>query len=141
MCAYAEARNLTFQKESKSIEKPMAKEMFMLSLGTGSVKEAYPFNKVKDYGLVEWIKPLISIMMSASSETVHYQLRKLFNTVTNDNENNEDYVRLEPGLLNASPDMDCATEENMLFLKEAGLDFVANNEETIDQIVDKLINY
>ncbi len=136
MCAYAEARTMKFP--DKGIDMPKAKDMFMLSIGTGSVKKSYPHNVVKDYGLAEWIKPLIDIMMSANSETVHYQLRLMFDTVVRAGQN-PDYVRIEPTLLSASPDMDDASEENMTHLKEAGLDYVASNSDEIDTIVDKLL--
>lgn len=135
MCAYAEARTMNFP--DKGIEKPGAAEMFMISIGTGSVNRSYPHDKVKDYGLAQWIKPLIEIMMSANSETVHYQLRLMFDTVVNSG-SNPDYMRMEPALLNASPEMDDSSAENMNHLKEAGLDYVARNSEEIDRIVNRL---
>ncbi|MFT5054179.1 MAG: patatin-like phospholipase/acyl hydrolase [Oceanospirillaceae bacterium] len=138
MCAYAEARSMDFPK--KDLPTPSAKDMFMLSIGTGSVKKSYSHSEVKDYGLVEWIKPLIDIMMSANSETVHYQLRMMFDTVVKKGDTNKDYIRIDPDLLSASSEMDDASEENMNHLREAGLDYVASNKNQIDAIVKKLID-
>lgn len=137
MCAYAEARTMDF--EHKEISKPSAKDMFLVSIGTGTVKHPYPFEDVKDFGLAHWIKPLIDIMMSANSETVHYQLRMLFDTVVAKGETNKDYIRIEPPLLNASVEMDDASSKNTAHLQEAGLNYVADNSSLIDHIVETLV--
>ncbi|MDN3670330.1 patatin-like phospholipase family protein [Echinicola jeungdonensis] len=88
MCAYAETRKLDF----KNVKKPTSKDMYLLSLGTGSENETYSYSQAKNFGLAQWIKPLISIMMSGNSETVSHQLKWLFDA----GNNKEGYVRLEP---------------------------------------------
>ncbi len=137
MCAYAEARGMKFLE--KKIENPTAKDMLLISIGTGSVKKSYPYKKAKNFGLAQWIKPLIDIMMSANSETVHYQLRMMFDAIVEQGEHNPDYIRIEPELLNASSEMDNAEKENMINLKVAGLNYVADNSKLIDRIVECLI--
>ena len=56
-------------------------DMLILSLGTGTVQKHYDYQKAKDWGLIGWVSPIIDIMMSAASETVDYQLRKLYQTL------------------------------------------------------------
>lgn len=130
LCAYAEVRDMKINE----VVKPTSIDMFLLSLGTGSVKEPYPYNKVKDYGMVQWIKPLINIMMSGNSETVSYQLKKLFEAGNNSN----GYIRIEPELYNASPDMDDASEKNLKALDEAGLYYISENEAVLERVMDNL---
>lgn len=137
MCAYAEARSMEFV--DKGVKNPSAKDMFLVSIGTGTVEKAYSHDDIKDYGLAQWIKPLIDIMMSANSETVNYQLRMMFDSVVEPGTSNKDYIRIEPDLLSASSEMDDASPENMARLREAGLDYVANNSSEIDHIVDSLL--
>lgn len=79
MCAYAEARKCDFG----DIHRPSSKDMLMLSVGTGSDKESIPFERAKRFGLVQWIRPLIDIMMSGNSETVSHQLEWLFDAGNN----------------------------------------------------------
>src|SRR5690606_38988087 len=55
LCAYAEARTMKF--ESKGIDYPTAKDMLLLSLGTGEVKKPYAYKDAKDWGSISWIKP------------------------------------------------------------------------------------
>lgn len=38
-------------------------------------------NKVKDWGQIQWVKPVIEIMMSGNSEATHYHLAQIFDTL------------------------------------------------------------
>lgn len=131
MCAYAEARKLTFG----DIANPISTDMILLSLGTGSVNKGYPYDQAKNFGSLKWIRPLISILMSGNSETVSHQLEWLFDAGFNA----DNYIRIQPDLLHASVDMDDASISNLNALRDAGISFVAQNEELIDAIVQKLI--
>lgn len=113
LCAYAEARKLKFNATKN---KPTAKEMAILSIGTGNIDNPYYYKNAKDWGMVQWLKPLIDIMMSGVAETVDYQLGQIYDAVGKPNQ----YLRLSPDLHNAKPSMDDASHENLKALKEAG---------------------
>lgn len=140
MCAYAEARTSKFSEILHRPDKPdypNATEMLLISIGTGSQGKSYPYAKAKKWGIAGWLRPLIDILMSGNSETVHYELNQLFSATRK--ANIENYIRLEPGVETASTEMDEATPENMLALEEAGKIFVAANQELLDKIADMLI--
>jgi patatin-like phospholipase/acyl hydrolase len=140
MCAYAEARTIKFSDIPACKEKPdypTATEMILVSIGTGSQGDSYPYRKAKKWGVVGWLKPLIDILMSGNSETVHYELKQLFGAA--DPANLANYFRLEPSVGTAQSDMDLATPENMHALEEAGKTFVSNNRNQLDKIVKLLI--
>jgi patatin-like phospholipase/acyl hydrolase len=126
LCAYAEARKLTIENTQT---KSTAKNMVILSLGTGKIEKRYYYNEIKDWGLVEWIKPLIDILMSAGPETVDYQLESIFDAVGVNNQ----YIRIMPELGLASPEMDDASEENLTALAEAGRE-AAEDKENFNKI-------
>lgn len=132
MCAYAEVRKLTFG----DITHPTSKDMLLISLGTGHINQGYDYQKAKNFGFLQWARPLISIMMSSSSETVSYQLRWLFDAGFNA----ENYIRIEPDLLHANMEMDDASVTNMNALRHAGLDYVEKNGDSINNIVQKLVD-
>lgn len=136
MCAYSEARSLNFDGKAES---PSAKDMIVLSIGTGSVRKPYPYDKAKNWGLVQWIQPIIDVMMSGNSETVHYQINQIFDTVS-DHEDST-YFRLEPQLGTANSEMDDASEENLQALNAAGKAFIslAANDRQLDEIVRLLL--
>lgn len=139
MCAYAEARTINFGKvlSNKKPKNPSAKDMVIISLGTGSESEPYHYKEAKDWGMVQWIKPIIDIMMSGNSETVDYQLQQIFKTV----EGKGHYFRLKPSLYNASSSMDDAGMDNMRLLEEAGKKSVESYAAQLDRIADLLIEH
>lgn len=141
MCAYAEARRLAFESAlnmSNKPDYPTANNMYMVSIGTGSQKQPYYYDQAKDWGVISWLKPIIDILMSGNSETVHYQLNKLFSSVEGDKNNN--YIRLEPQLINGDNDMDNGKLENLKALESDGKIFVEKNEKTLKTIAENLIN-
>lgn len=145
LCAYSEARGLKFTdtrvlngsfKMSKP-DFPSAKDMLLVSIGTGSSKKRYEFEELRNAGLIKWLPVIIDIMMSGNSETVHYHLSKMWDTL--DGEDKKDYYRLEPELGMASPDMDNVKKKNLKLLHDAGQTFVFNNIKMLNEIADKLI--
>ena len=49
-------------------------DIFMVSLGTGSEKERpLEFNRVRNWGVVNWAQPLLTIVFNGISDTVNYQ--------------------------------------------------------------------
>lgn len=138
MTAYAEARTMDFAKIIGNDNKPSfpgANNMFMISLGTGSIKKPYYYEEAKDWGNIQWIKPVIDILMSGNSETVDFELKQLFSTCTNP----KDYVRLVPDLRGASAEMDDASSSNIKALLRLGDKFVADNKEILNNLADQLI--
>lgn len=141
LCAYAEARKIRFSEILKDPEKPdlpSAKDMLIISIGTGTVKKSYHFETLKDAGEIKWIEPIIDILMSGNSETVDYQLRQIYNTLTI--HDRQDYYRLEPSLHEALPEMDNAEADNIENLRQAGLLFVEKNQEMLDEIIQKILS-
>ncbi|HWY11362.1 MAG TPA: patatin-like phospholipase family protein [Bacteroidia bacterium] len=127
LCAYAEAYN-RFDKT--------AKEMVILSLGTGYVRKAYDYNDVKNWGEAKWIRPLLDIMMSGVSDVVDYQLKQMYSAVKSPNQ----YLRINTEMpIDVSPDMDNATQQNLLGLKALGTETAQKNSKVIDDFLNFLI--
>ena len=137
LCAYAEARTLDFGKQDTpgDIAFPSAEDMFVLSLGTGTEQEPYYYDKAKNWGMVSWIQPIIDIMMSGNSETVDYQLKQMFKAVKKQGS----YHRIQPSLHNAKSQMDDVSPQNLNAVHEAGLVYIANNEEKINKVIDQIL--
>lgn len=141
LCAYAEVRKLAFSRllnDPKKPDTPSAKDMLLLSIGTGTVKKPYHFNDLKNAGEIKWIEPIIDILMSGNSETVDYQLKQIYGTLSRKDE--KDYYRLEPPLHEALSDMDNATGINVEHLRQAGLLFVERNQPMLNEIVTKILD-
>jgi patatin-like phospholipase/acyl hydrolase len=141
LCAYAEARKLNFSKlfnNAEKKDKPTAADMIIVSMGTGSVKKRYHYDDFKHAGEIKWLEPVIDVLMSGNSETVAYQLTQMYRTL--EPENQKDYYRLEPGLKEACSEMDEATPDNINNLYQAGLAFVRENIDMLEDIAKKLLD-
>ena len=132
MCAYAEARKTDF---SDRTNKPTAKDMLLLSVGTGLIKKEYRYDKAKDWGLVEWIRPVIDIMMSGVAETVDYQLKQIFDSIGKPG----NYLKITPSLAGASHEMDNVDPDNLVALSRAGSLAAEANRNELDRFAELLL--
>ncbi len=146
MCAYAEARTTYF--ESVAITHPSAKDMMILSIGTGSSNmELKNVSKSGDWGVINWAKSIPDIMMDGGLDTVNYQVNLLFDTLTGEDKKNYKRVDVPESLRNAyyNSDMSDASKENIDKLQSAGKKTIANanktkpNEHTLDEFIRKLV--
>jgi patatin-like phospholipase/acyl hydrolase len=131
LCAWIEAHKSDFG----FCKNPTADDLFILSVGTGKEKKRYKYSDAKDWGLVGWARPMLDILLSASAEVVHYQMKQLFSTEGCTGK----YHRLEPELGNASVEMDDASEGNIRSLREAGSAFVREHVERLESVVEALL--
>jgi hypothetical protein len=67
MAAYVAARRLF----------PGERDILLVSLGTGEDRHPFDFAKAKNWGLIEWARPLFKVLLGGLSDSVDYQLRQL----------------------------------------------------------------
>jgi len=138
MCAYAEVR--THLKVPGGETFATAAEMAILSLGTGAVHKPYFYAQAKDWGVVGWVRPLIDMMMTGVSETVDYQVRKIYQAVERPNQ----YLRINVDLNNLPPgvtsDMDNADDENLRGLLARANEEAERREEELTSFARLLID-
>ena len=111
--------------------------MIIISIGTGTVLKPYCFEDFDNAGKLKWISPLIDILLSANVETLDYQIQKMYQTLGH--RNSQNYHKIIPDLKKASPEMDETSKENIFNLIQAGLTYINENQEQLNQIVNKLI--
>lgn len=102
MCAFAEAKVMFGN----------AADIMLLSLGTGESARTISFKDAKDWGLVQWAKPILDIVFDGVSDTVDYQINQLLN--------NNRYYRMQTNLAQTGKGMDDAGKENINELKHLG---------------------
>jgi patatin-like phospholipase/acyl hydrolase len=127
LCAYAEARKLG--------SKPNASDMLILSLGTGDVKTQYSYQQVKNWGSLEWVKPVIDILMSGTVEVADYQLRKMFEAAGAP----EQYLRLQSPLAPQNVALGNSDPENLHELVAIGQRTAELNAGALDKFVALLL--
>ena len=127
LVAYTEGRNIFKMEKGREAT---AKDMKILSLGTGYTRKRYNHSKAKNWGAAQWVQPVIDILMSGSAEVAHYQLDKIYGTIANPGQ----YLRLDGDLkpTDIDPDMDCATAGNMKKLQDFGKNLFKANKKAIE---------
>ena len=122
MCAYADAVNMGIDPD----------EIVMVSIGTGTPSNqramGYRHDEAKDWGLVGWAVPLLTIVMDSLSDTVEYQLGRILPP--------ERYFRLQARLIWANEALDDVSEQNMAALKADAQDYVIRASDYIDQVCE-----
>ncbi|NCZ62897.1 MAG: patatin, partial [Cellvibrionales bacterium] len=102
--AYAEARKL-FPDD----------EIAMLSIGTGELTRAIPYEAAKTWGSALWVMSLLDCMFDGVSKAADHQMRLFLG---------EDYLRLQTPLHYASDDMDDASQGNIRNLKQTAEELI-----------------
>jgi len=75
------------------------------------------------------------LVHSVAANSAVYQMRQLFKIA----ECSDCYIRLEPELGKAKPDMDDASDENIRQLKDAGACFIKEHVEELDEVVGRVL--
>ena len=130
MCACVEAFNSNPELNISDLK--------VLSLGTGEVDKSYHYSEAKSWGIVGWIGPVLDVMMSGASETVDYQMRKLFNSAGYPDQ----YLRLQLDFQDFSDvdsAMDNATEKNMRALERAGQKLAHDSDVALTAFAQTLV--
>jgi patatin-like phospholipase/acyl hydrolase len=130
LCAYAEVR-----EKFKSAGSKKQMDMFMVSIGTGSKKESYEYNKAKGWGKLGWVKPVLDIMLAGASETVDFQLKHIFDAIGC----GDTYFRISPDIGNATIEMDDASPENLKALRDAGIAAAKLHDNQLEAIASFLV--
>jgi patatin-like phospholipase/acyl hydrolase len=104
-------------------------EVLMVSLGTGQQTRPLPWERIKDWGALEWARPIIDILLDGQSDTVDFQARQVLE---------EGYWRIQTELNRASDDLDDARPENLEALQAEAADLVEREAPTLAEIASAL---
>jgi patatin-like phospholipase/acyl hydrolase len=105
-------------------------DVVLVSLGTGERTRRRSFEEIKDWGLVEWARPILDVVFDGSSDAVDYQLRHALG---------EGYWRFQVELTRASDDLDDASERNLRLLREHARELIEARGSDLDAVVAALI--
>jgi patatin-like phospholipase/acyl hydrolase len=101
----------------------------LLSLGTGEHTRPLPYKEIKDWGQLEWARPVIDVVFDGGQDAVDLQLRALLSN---------GYVRLQTQLTQASDDLDDASSDNLERLREEAQRLIRDNDAAIDDVCAQL---
>ena len=104
--------------------------MTVVSLGTGSISRDIRYEEAKDWGLVNWARPLFDITSQASNLSIDWQLTHILRKAH--------YFRIAPIFKDGRSAIDDARPENMAAVREIGMKMIAENSAIIDELCVKI---
>src|SRR3954467_582348 len=97
----------------------------LASLGTGEHTRRLPYEEVKDWGEIEWARPIIDVVFDGSADVVDAVLERLIES---------NYIRLQTRLDEASDDLDDASSENLAALRREAEQLITARSADIDRL-------
>jgi predicted acylesterase/phospholipase RssA len=101
----------------------------LVSLGCGELTRVLPYETVRDWGRLEWIRPALDVVFDGTADAVDIQLEALLG---------DSYVRLQTRLDDASDDLDAATPENLAALRREAERLIAARDADLDALCARL---
>jgi len=95
-------------------------------LGTGELTRKIEFEEAKDWGLVEWVKPILDVVFDGVSDAVDYQLDLILGK--------ENFYRFQTRLVEGFDDFDDASNTNINTLIRLAEALIAERQADIDKI-------
>ena len=132
--AILEAQISSKQKAQKVLN---TEDILVVSLGTGSLTSVYPYKEVKNWGLLQWGRPLLNIMFDGSSEVVAGELEQLFEP--SDKEAQSFYYRFQTLLDSELEEIDNTKLQNTRQLQAIAHRLISNKSRQIDELCSLLL--
>ncbi len=127
MCAYAEVKKLQADPKQKQFCSEMP--ILLVSLGTGEHTRPISYMEARDWGTIEWIRPILNVVFDGVSDAVDYQLK----LVRGDG---DEFYRFQTKLDKAYDDMDDASMTNVNALKKKAKELISSKGEDIEKICE-----
>ncbi|MCC5614007.1 patatin-like phospholipase family protein [Nostoc sp. CHAB 5836] len=112
-------------------------DILVVSLGTGSLTSVHPYKEVKNWGLLQWGRPLLNIMFDASSEVVAGELEQLFEP--SDQEAKSFYYRFQTLLDSELEEIDNTKLQNTRQLQAIAHRLISQKSQQIDELCSLLL--
>jgi patatin-like phospholipase/acyl hydrolase len=107
-----------------------ARDVVLLSLGTGQHTRRRSFDEIKDWGVARWARPILEVVFDGVSDAVDYQLDHVLG--------GERYWRLQTELTLASDDLDDASEDNLAKLRGHADELIREQSAVLDAALARL---
>ena len=101
----------------------------LVSLGTGEHTRPLPYEQVKDWGRLEWARPVLDVVFDGTADAVDFQLESLLGA---------GYVRLQTPLDEASDELDDVSPENLAALEREAQRLIAARDDELDRLCAQL---
>ncbi|NET53653.1 MAG: patatin, partial [Merismopedia sp. SIO2A8] len=103
---------------------------------TGALTETYKYDDVRNWGILQWTRPLLNLVLDGGSEVIAGQLERSLKA--NYKDNSSLYYRFQTSLTRELGIIDNTQRGNILRLKTLAEQIIEDRTEEIDQLCDLL---
>lgn len=120
MCAFAEAQAGRFGNG----------EILLVSLGTGEMTRQLPYAQIREWGVAQWARPILHLVLDGVSMAIDHQLAELLRPGC--------YWRFQSVLTQARDDLDDARPENIAQLKAQASNLISARAAELEEVAERL---
>ncbi|MCC5640488.1 patatin-like phospholipase family protein [Nostoc sp. CHAB 5844] len=110
-------------------------DVLVVSLGTGSLNRRYSYDQAVNWGLIQWVEPMLSITLDGNSESVACQLEQLLPQADG---YPKQYYRFQRQLTKANDNMDDTSPENIERLITLAKQIIEQRDSELDELCQQL---
>ncbi len=124
MCAYVEAKNMF----------PNDDEFLVVSLGTGEMTKPIFYDNARHWGLIQWARPVLNVVLDGVNDAVDYQLLQLL-PITD----KRLYYRFQIQLDEGEDSLDNTNPQYIRTLKLYAENLIKDNQEMLFKLCEALV--
>ncbi len=109
---------------------PSHEDDLVVSLGTGSMEQAYKCDKIRGWGAVRWAIPVLKMMLDGQTEAVALLMQKRVPP--------SQYFRFQGFLTEVSDNLDDVSEKNIAEMERLAESMIEKHDAQIDDLCAKL---
>lgn len=113
-------------------------KVLLCAVGTGMNDRKIPYEEAKDWGLLGWVRPVISVMMDGMSDSAHYHAQKLL-LDPDDDPAKQLYFRFDIRLKDALDDLDATHRANITALLEEADKIIKEQGDELNRLAQTLV--
>ena len=114
-------------------------EIVLCSLGTGRHTRPITYDEAKDWGMMGWLSPVLSVMMDGMSDSAHYHAKQLLpDRQPTDGPAQQRYFRFDISLTDALDDLDNTTKTNINGLESMAKKIIKKNAAELTSLIQQL---
>jgi hypothetical protein len=117
------------------VQFPQATEFTLVSLGTGTLKEAPLMGAPENWGLAQWSRPILDTVLNGVSSTVDYQMSQLLGRRS---DGSCGYFRIQAELTSSHQTLDSASPAAIKDLRAIAAATVERHGRELDELCEQI---
>jgi uncharacterized protein len=108
-----------------------SRDMVIVSIGTGAASRHFEWPEIRDWGVAQWARPMLRLLLDSSSQAIDFELRHVLGK--------NRYHRFQIPIPPESEPLDDVTPENLDRLIELGSQLITINDRHLDEVCALLV--